>query len=315
MEPWLFTATLINGGRIELGAAVEVRMVTSLDSPAASLEAQFPLFTPPAQIHEIHTSGFSGFIDQQVGISSGGGSVLRIEARSRGRLLLDNEAKAQIYYNATLRDIFDRHIAPYGFMLEEPGTQRLSSFAVGRGMCQWQVLSAFCRGLGTAMPVVNGENRVTLHPVTHTAPIVISNSAREGELPFISLKDTLKRFGVPSEMIMTADRDGRTVRVSNPYAPQYKLSCSRFITPRAEFSHTSDMDAENRIKSANLGMRLIKAELPGLHDIAPGSSVDINDDICREQGLFVWSTEKKLTSGAFTTLTLARKIFYQGANL
>ena len=58
---------------------------------------------------------FAGIVDEQVLSESGDGITVELSARSRAALLLDNEARPQIYYMPSLKLMFERHAAPYGF--------------------------------------------------------------------------------------------------------------------------------------------------------------------------------------------------------
>ena len=86
---------------------------------------------------------FDGFADRQQAIENSQGAFTPLWSRSRGALHLDNEARPQTYQRTTAEDIFRRHLAPHGFTEIRGHRQALSSFVVGKGMSEWEVLTSF----------------------------------------------------------------------------------------------------------------------------------------------------------------------------
>lgn len=101
---------------------VSFSWVTSADTPADSLKAVF--LCEPSDIGketaEIEVKSgsrrlFHGICDRRSICREQNGQTLVLWARSDGALLLDNEAIPQEYEQASLGEIFDRHIRPTVF--------------------------------------------------------------------------------------------------------------------------------------------------------------------------------------------------------
>ena len=88
---------------------------------------------------------FGGFWTSSPFVWEKSGMTLRLTARSEAALLLDNEALPQTYINPSLKQLFDRHAAPYGFagMAGNQGAFR-GKLTVKKGMSEWQVFEEFC---------------------------------------------------------------------------------------------------------------------------------------------------------------------------
>ena len=140
------------GERVQLPAPVRLRLRSDEDAPADSLEARFPAWDAVGNLCWIQLMDrvgrvlFAGIVDEQVLSESGDGITVELSARSRAALLLDNEAQPQIYYMPSLKLLFERHAAPYGFT-GYLGRDEVfgGAFTVEKGMSEWQALEAFCQ--------------------------------------------------------------------------------------------------------------------------------------------------------------------------
>ena len=313
MQTVQFSATTLEGQNLLLGQPLSFVLKKSMDSPAHSLEVKFFRRQSCPRLHSIATDSlgqFYGIVDQQTASMSSRGVVLSIEARSQGGLLLDNEAAPQAYYNISLRDIFSRHIAPYGFRLEADYNPRLSAFVVGRGMAEWQVLAHFCAGALGRQPRMKGAATVSLMPLPNQEPMVLGTQRQRGQLPFIAVEDTFKRAGIPSLLMLKTDRNSYTAVEENPLAVQLLLQRTRYLSFSQEFGGQSGQDAAARIRAANLGLRLITVTLPGFPPVELGDSVELQSEVCNAQGMFVYALVRTLDKQGMTTkLTLADKRF------
>lgn len=149
MTGFSFSAATFEGQRVSLPAPVSCQLSLDEDSPAHAFSATFPVSAalPPLYSCDVSYQGspvFSGLLDQQTISVSADGSLLKLAARSRAALLLENDALPQTYLNPSLQQLFDRHAAPYGFteISGNLGPFR-GKFTVRKGMSEWQALSEF----------------------------------------------------------------------------------------------------------------------------------------------------------------------------
>ena len=134
--------TYPDGQSYPLERPLEAALLGTLESPAQSLSVTFPLakgslpgVAVGARLFRGGEEIFSGFCDQQTAWEDSGGRRLTIQARSRGGLLLDNEALPRTYYNVTTGEIFRSHLRPYGFSrLAVPRDYTAGIFTVPKGM-------------------------------------------------------------------------------------------------------------------------------------------------------------------------------------
>ena len=133
--------TYPSGAVYRLRQPISVSIVRSLESPAQSLSASFPIIKgllPDIGVGARLLRGgaeiFSGFCDQQVTREDEKGRTFTIQARSRGGLLLDNEALPRTYTMSppgrSSASIWPPTVSP---SFRSPGTTRPGSSPSPRG--------------------------------------------------------------------------------------------------------------------------------------------------------------------------------------
>lgn len=184
-----FTAFDPQGRAYDLGEPVSVRIDRDEDAPADGLSGTFLLRRdlPDLLLIRVEDQGqtiFSGQVDELERQVSPTGTLLRITGRSRAALLLDNEAMPQSYYGPSLKNIFRRHAAPYGFTtyVGDSG-YKSGEYRIGKGISEWQAISTFCiRYLGQK-PVLGRDGILYVKPRSFSGALFFSNSAGT---PFLS---------------------------------------------------------------------------------------------------------------------------------
>ena len=89
---------------------------------------------------------FFGVIDECETQWSPAGCVAEITGRGLQALLLDNQAEAADYGQATLAEILRRYVTPYGIGLEKAvSLPAVQGFSVASGSSCWKVLYTFAR--------------------------------------------------------------------------------------------------------------------------------------------------------------------------
>ena len=111
-------------------------------------------------------------------------------------LLLDNQAEAADYGQATLGDILQNYVTPYGIQLAGavslPGVW---GFSVGSGSSCWKVVYQFARYYAGVTPRFDRQGRLVLSGWGNSAPIQLDQTA-----PVTKLALREKRYGVLSQV-------------------------------------------------------------------------------------------------------------------
>ncbi len=311
--------TYPSGAVYRLSQPISVSIVRSLESPAQSLSASFPIIKgllPDIGVGARLLRGgaeiFSGFCDQQVTREDEKGRTFTIQARSRGGLLLDNEALPRTYYNVTTREIFRQHLAPYGFSrLSVPRDHEAGIFAVSKGLCEWEVFCAFCMRAYGRYPIIARGDRVAVEERSSAIAAKVTNRPGEAGLRYLRVEDTLRRASVISEMILR-DRQGNYSRkLQNPFGNPWQVRRRRFVIPAAEYATVPLADGYQQFLTAQRGVHVAEAVLPGWADLWPGDCVEMDTGgIGRQGAMTLWRCRWDQSSqGEYTTLTLTSRAY------
>ena len=143
---------------------------------------------------------FFGVIDECETQWSPAGCVAEITGRGLQALLLDNQAEAADYGQATLAEILRRYVTPYGVGLEKAvSLPAVQGFSVASGSSCWKVLYTFARYYAGVTPRFTRAGKLALHPwedktpaaLDETAPVtrVVRRDQRYGVLSQVTVKD------------------------------------------------------------------------------------------------------------------------------
>jgi len=251
-----------------------IRLRRSLESPADGFTGHFPVERRPFELVSLRlmrggATIFEGKVDAQRLSISRDGMLLTLEARSKGGLLLDNQAVPRVYENLTTHGLFEWLLAPHGFLLlASPRT--LEEFTVRAGQTLWAAFSAFTKRTYGRLPFVVGDMVI----VSQTDPGV-STVVGDALRPFSRLEHTISHYR-PISRIFIRDEEGEySTFVQNHDAPPRGIVRERFIVPGGEFVSTPQWDAATRIRRSMREMERVVAELPGFHQLRPGGGVAI----------------------------------------
>lgn len=306
------TASSLSSGRfLQPGRLLELELEGSLESPAVSLSATLQCDEAIDGFGEIRLSDerrtvFSGRCDESRTVLGGEGLLLHLEARSRGALLLDNEAQPVTLWGANLSTIFRRHIAPYGFGLSGgTGGGTLAVFPVQRGMSEWEAFAGFCRRITGVSPWVRGEMVLAEKPVYGNVRLVISN---EGEgIPFTELERVLRPYRMLSKVVLRDENKLYSSSVSNSATAYYGVSRRRYVTPSTEFEDNPGLDANQRIRRSMWEAEEWEASIPQLVAVAAGDGVEVRQKGFSKAGLLVNRWQWRMgAQGGVTRLWLKR---------
>lgn len=304
---------LADGKTIALDKLMQIRVTSTLSSPAQglSLEAvvdSFPGELGQITVQESNRTIFTGTVDSQTESISVSGRRVRIDARSKAALLLDNEAVPSNLVSGRLSTVFNRFIAPYGFSLYNTrGNRALPLYVVNKGLSEWEAFSNFVRRAYGCTPHVMGNQVVIGRPGANTA-LVVGGAG----LPYTRLEHTFAPYNMISKIVLR-DADGYyRSAVHNSRAAYYGVQRKRYIIPATEFIDAPGLDGNQRLRRSMLRLNTVTVELPGIVQALLGQEIrlvgenlDLSSLIAEE---IVYNQDQ---NGITTTLSLVRSIYYE----
>lgn len=139
---------------------------------------------------------FTGVVDECEVSWSAQGCRLEVSGRGLAALLLDNQALGTDYDVATLQDILQDHVRPYGIQVVNQATfPPVEHFSVDYGSSEWSVLYQFTRYHGGVTPRFDRQGRLVLGAWQDGPAKVIHD-----RVPVTALAARDKRYGVLSEI-------------------------------------------------------------------------------------------------------------------
>ena len=314
MTPLSVTAKTAAGDSYPIANPREIRVRRSLESPAESAEVLFFAAKMPAALLSLTIQSgenvlFAGNIDRQTATISDGGLTVRLEARSIGALLLDNQAVPGLLQNARPQAVFDRLAVPYGFVVYCPNARGvLPLFTIRAGQSEWDALCAYCRRMFGRTPYVTKKQVMVERPVSQS-PLVISNTG-DG-LRFSSLAHVRTPYAVISQVNLRDENGYYTARVRNSAAVGLGQTRRRFVVPSNEYEGYPALDANQRIRRSMMGYERAEVALPGAMDAALGRDARIKDRAIEIHNLMVLASELLCSAdGVVTKLSLGSSVYY-----
>ncbi|MCL2580496.1 MAG: hypothetical protein FWE32_10795 [Oscillospiraceae bacterium] len=306
-----YRAVITNfSGREEEVYPAFLRIRQDLDSPAVGLSGRFPVGHRPTELMRIRVFRgdemiFDGRPDEQRFTLSGSGMLLHIEARSRGAILLDNEAMPETLEFPSVHSVFGRLIAPHGFALIAPNLS-MDTFTVRKGLTLWDAFSVFTRRTLGRLPYVIGDF-VYADPQPPGESLVIGGQER----PFSRFEHTVSHYRPISRVFIRDDEGFYHASVENPDNQLRQIRRERYLIPAGEFANIPRWDAASRIRRSMREMESVEVELPGYHhQIRPGRRVMVDHPDARIHNLLVDRSVFILDEkGERATLTLINVLY------
>jgi len=301
---------------IELGNIVLLDIGASLSSPARDFSGVFAADPFPFELGSVTVRDsdrnrviFSGQIDSQRSIISDRGKLLRIDARSRGALLLDNQAKPEILTHVQMATAFNLFARPYGFTLFNPQPPKaLATYTVRAGISEWEALSGYSQRAFGITPFVEEDAVIINRPSSHTV-INISNTG-DG-LRFTRLESAYIPYSIISDIILRGPDGIYDSSVHNSASRFHGTRRRRFIVPSNEFVDSSSLDANQRIRRSMLDSQSVLVTLTGFVDLPIGQQVAILDSSFSMHNLLIgerrWILDE---NGSVTKLRLISSVYY-----
>lgn len=307
--------TAYNASGISIGALENLKSLSikaTMDSPAESLSAVFAPKKPFGEIfavvaYDSNGALFTGAVDSQKSAVSAVGVTMRIDARSRGAYLLDNQAAPTVYIGIPMNVVFSSFIAPYGFTLYNPNRNlSLPVFTVGASASEWDVLVDFAQRAYGVTPYVTGT-QVNLARRPGQSSIVIG-----GDKAYTSVTHTLTPYNIISRVYLRDETTGRYPSyIANTYQSAVNARRKRYMSVPNEYSYNRSFDPVKRIRQSMFEYESVTAELPGIINAELGQNARIADGFMSKSGLMVSEREYLMNeTGIFTRLTLANPAYY-----
>lgn len=149
---------------------------------------------------------------------------------------MDNESRPQTYQRTTAEDIFRRHLAPHGFTEIRGHRQALSSFVVGKGMSEWEVLTSFLDKTTGAYPRILPGGIIDIETYLKSQRRVHLSNTRPGAIRYTGYEVRYDRMA-PISQVLIADENGlystcvRNPVAENPASPGGGISPPPRSTP------------------------------------------------------------------------------------
>ena len=170
---------------------------------------------------------FSGVVDECEVSWSAQGCRLEVSGRGLAALLLDNEAQGMDYDVATIQEILQNHVLPYGIRVARqdpmPAVER---FSVAKGSSEWSVLYQFAKYHGGVLPRFDRQGQLILGAWEDGEARVIHD-----RVPVTSMSVRDRRYGVLSEVwVWDAGKQAAVQKVVNQSFWDKGGRCRRMIT-------------------------------------------------------------------------------------
>lgn len=305
----------LNGASIALPQPIEFELVKSYDSPAHSFEVIVPWEREYPELYRVTlTAGskrmFTGLIDEQVSTENDEGRRLKLIARSKGALLLDNEAKPQLYKNISMQTIFNNHVRPYGFdSIASESNPMFNEYLVSKGMSEWEVLYNFYQSSSRGNIMIDDDDVIHCwRNPPHEKILVISNKKPEAEAKFSNVKIVNNRYAPTSRYLVRDHAGAYSYTFNNPDTEDYRLFRTRYLNPAVQFTVSDNgglAEAQLRTRQSMGSKQVITVNCPGLVEVKVCDRADVNGGAFDIYARFVHQVRYALTaSGPETTLTL-----------
>lgn len=241
-----FCITTSDSKKIELPSPVSMVYNSEYSVPADDISLSFPYIGKYADkadfifAYEGDELVFKGVVDEVITLCNSGGLKTKLNARSMAGILLDNEAKPNIYTNASPEFVFKSNLNPFGFTeFEADSTPYCGSINITKGMSEWQVLENFCRNKYSSPPRVEGNGKVIFDGRLSNEKIVFSDT---GEYGYSSFKKNIKKYRMVSEVKLRLEKGKGYRSIMKNEAYDSGITRRRFVDALADRRTASTAD-------------------------------------------------------------------------
>lgn len=225
------------------------------------------------QVTEDGVPLFTGVVDEWECTWSQEGRMAQVTGRGMQALLLDNQAEAADYGQATLGEILRNYVTPYGITLEQPvSLPSVWGFSVSSGSSCWSVLYDFARYYAGVTPRFHRNGNLCLHPWTDGTPKELS-----ADLPVIKVVDRYTRYGVLSQVTVKDVTGWRRQTETNDAFQAQGGCCSRvMLLPKNTSYQARRYNARFQLDRSAARMKELEVTIAQAFPAWPGELVKWN---------------------------------------
>jgi len=243
-------------------------------------------------------------VDEYTVELGGNGLTATVSGRGYAARLLDNESRPVTYESATLAEIIENHVTPYGVRCGKLQDLRAESvYTVAAGTSQWKAVEEFCRTYGEFSPRFSREGELLAEPEAPGRIISIS-----GTDPVLACTLREDHYGVLTEALVIDKTQNKSFLVKNQEMIDRGGQCRRVVyTPGQSTWAAMRYTGEYQIERSRADEWSLEVTLPGSFPAFPGDRAAVSLERLGLSGTFrVAEAENRFDcqSGAEAALTL-----------
>lgn len=240
-----------------------------------------------------------GVVDEYTVSVERQGMLLTVSGRGMAALLLDNEAEAESYQQATLAEILRRYGRPY---LPCKGAAELAggSYQVVSGSSQWRALSGFTERFGGFSPHVTALGELVAAPLRGSGRQLTLDAAA-----VVRCRVRERRYGVLSEVLVKNKGESASV-VNEDFLRRGGCRRQVLYMPRRSSGEAMRYTAGYQLRRSAAGSRQAEVQVAGAFQAQPGDVVELHYPPLRLHGRYdvVEAESRGGPEGTLTTLVL-----------
>lgn len=212
-----------------------------------------------------------GIVDEYTVELTAEGLTATVAGRGYAARLLDNESRPVTYQAATLAEIVQNHVTPYGITAAETAAVRANSvYTVAAGSSQWRALEDFCRTYGGFTPRFGRDGRLVAAPERDDGRRLVIGE----ETPVLACTLREDHYGVLTEVLVIDKTRNVSYSVKNNDMLSRGGQCRRVVyTPGQSTWSAMRYTGEYQIRRSGEEEKTVTVTLPGSFLAFPGDRV------------------------------------------
>ena len=247
-----------------------------------------------------------GVVDEYEVEASKEGLLLRLAGRGMAALLLDNEAEAAVYQQATMAEILRTHVTPWGVSCARWRDVQCRDYRVTSGSSQWKALSDFTSRAGGFTPWFTAAGELVVEPLAGSGV----RRAIDGAAPVLSCIRRERRYGIISQVLIR-DRNQRVMQTVDNAAFRRRGGQRRQVLymPGSSSYDAVRYTGNYQIAQSQQGARQTELTLSGAFSAAPGDTVALSYEPLKLYGTYdvVEAVTRGGSAGETTVLTMEER--------
>ena len=277
--------------------------------PADALKATFPYFeTSEIARIDVYADGeivFRGIVDEEEHTVDSGGEYLKIAARSKAALLLDNEAMPCVYDHPSADMICERYAEPFGIRCaDSDDAVYFGEQTIAKGSSCWSVLKNFCNACYSTLPRIGSDGLLRMKGISGDKELRFGSDG----IRYTRISELNKRSAELSAVrVKTESAGGYELCVTNEIAVSRGIRRERYLN--ALLTESPMRCADAMLRNGRSKAYALKLRCPECLLGAQGCSAEVYDAILgSRKGLYVSSLRYHSDAdGEYTDLMLKRR--------